>query len=107
MPPLTVGFDDVYILSLPTFTWIKWFPTTPGEAYPHHSLSCNVVNNNQMLVMGGTFPNSSMCDAAPVYGFHNLDLGQDNPSDAMWLAFNYSKKGYNVPPAILSVVGGG
>jgi hypothetical protein len=59
-----------------------------------------------MLVMGGTFPNNSMCDAAPVYGFHNLDLGQSSASDPMWLAFNYSKQGYDVPPAIISVVGG-
>jgi hypothetical protein len=25
MPPLTVGFDDVYILSVPSFKWIKWY----------------------------------------------------------------------------------
>lgn len=24
MPPYTMGFDDVYILTIPSFTWIKW-----------------------------------------------------------------------------------
>jgi hypothetical protein len=60
-----------------------------------------------MLVMGGTFPNASTCDAPNVYGFHNLDLSKSNPSDAEWYQFNYSKQGYEVPPEIISVVGGG
>jgi hypothetical protein len=106
MPPLTVGFDDVYILSLPSFTWIKWFPDQPGQAYPHHSLTCNVINDNQMIVMGGTFPNSSSCDVPSVAGFHNLDLAKNNPDNAKWALFRNNKTGYNVPSEITAVVGG-
>src|SRR5436305_13796590 len=60
------GFDDVYILSMPSFQWIKWWPTLPNTGHPHNSLSCNVINNTQMLIIGGTFPalaDSNMCDA--------------------------------------------
>ena len=106
MPPNTVGFDDVYILSLPSFTWIKWYPTTSGTAYPHHSLTCNVVNGTQMIVMGGTFPNSTDCDAPTVYGLHNLNLGKQNSQGAMWYQFLHNITGYNVPSEIIATIGG-
>lgn len=48
VPPDGVGFDDVYILSLPSFTWIKWWPSTPGVGNPHHSMTCNVINRSQV-----------------------------------------------------------
>jgi hypothetical protein len=60
------GFDDVYILTMPSFQWIKWWPTVPNTGHPHNSLSCNIVDNTQMLIIGGTFPepgDSDMCDA--------------------------------------------
>ncbi|KAF2673245.1 hypothetical protein BT63DRAFT_151080 [Microthyrium microscopicum] len=106
MPPNTSGFDDIYILSIPSFTWIKWYPTAPGAAYPHHSLTCNVINGDQMIVMGGTFPNASTCDAPGVYGFHNMDLGKQNPDNAKWYQFQNNKTSYQVPSEIVAVVGG-
>lgn len=53
------GFDDVHILSLPSFQWIKVFPTGPvdeKDRYPHYDLSCSVVKNTQLLIIGGQFP---------------------------------------------------
>jgi hypothetical protein len=87
--------------------WIKWYPTAPGTPYPHHSLSCNVVDGAQMLVMGGTFPNSTSCDVPSVFAFHNMDLGKDNPEGAKWALFSPNKTKYNVPSEIIAVVGGG
>ena len=61
------GFDDVYILSLPSFTWVKMYPldrpaNKTGD-YPHHSLTCSVVaGGSQMLIIGGTFPSTDDCD---------------------------------------------
>lgn len=55
----TDGFDDVYILTIPTFTWIKAWPDRPRkpqEVTPHHSFSCDVVRDSQMLIIGGIFP---------------------------------------------------
>lgn len=100
------GFDDVYILTLPSFTWIKWYPTEPGPGSPHHSLSCNVIDNAQMLIIGGTFPASDACDAPDVWGTHNLDLGKNNPERAKWNLFNPNLTTYSVPSEIISVVGG-
>jgi hypothetical protein len=55
------GYDDSYILSIPSFTWIQIFPT-PGipraesEIRPHYDLSCSVIKGAQLLIIGGQFP---------------------------------------------------
>jgi hypothetical protein len=108
MPPDTSGFDDVYILSIPSFEWIKMHPTDGNltGAYPHHSLSCSVVDNAQMLVIGGTFPSSDRCDAPEQYGVHNVDLGQQNQEKALWQIFVTNLTKYAVPDPVVSVIGG-
>ena len=108
MPPHTSGFDDVYVLSIPSFTWTKMYPLDregTGD-YPHHSLSCNVVSGAQMLIVGGTFPLSTDCDAADQWGVHNLDMGKQNDKQALWELYSTNKTSYVVPPEIISVVGG-
>ncbi|CAH0017206.1 unnamed protein product [Clonostachys rhizophaga] len=102
----SLGFDDVYVLSIPTFTWVKLFPKEskdPGSN-PHHSMSCNVVNTAQMIVHGGFFPEHDDCELA--WGIHNLDLGKNNEEQAFWLRYIPSKKKYQVPPEVLSATGG-
>ncbi|KAF1991092.1 hypothetical protein K402DRAFT_323651, partial [Aulographum hederae CBS 113979] len=107
IPPNTTGFDDVYILSLPSFTWVKWWPTQPGEGNPHNSLSCNVIDGAQMLIIGGTFPISDQCDANTVWGTHNLNLGASNIQNAMWYDYMPNLTVYNVPKELIAVIGGG
>jgi hypothetical protein len=104
--PNVTAYDDVYILTLPSFTWIKWYPTDPGPGAPHHSLTCNVVNGAQMLIIGGTFPATDACDAPDVWGTHNLNLGKNNPENAKWSKFYPDLKEYKVPSEIVAVVGG-
>lgn len=97
------------IVTIPTFTWIKLYPNDGNVTgqYPHHSLSCNVVNKGQMLVIGGTFPLSDECDAAPQWGAHNLVLGQQSDPDANpWQLYSPNLTTYAVPDEIISVVGG-
>ncbi|ORY17168.1 hypothetical protein BCR34DRAFT_62488 [Clohesyomyces aquaticus] len=107
MPPNTIGFDDVYILSLPSFTWLKWYPEKPGPGSPHHSLSCNVVRGSQMIVMGGTFPNDTIhCDVPIVQGQHNLNLGKQDPDGAKWYQYLANVTEYQVPDEIIGKVGG-
>jgi hypothetical protein len=60
-----------------------------------------------MLVMGGTFPNSTACDVPSVFAFHNMDLGKDNVDGAQWALFSPNKTTYKVPSEIIAVVGGG
>lgn len=60
-----------------------------------------------MLVIGGTFPLSDECDAAPQWGAHNLVLGQQSDPDANhWQLYSPNLTTYAVPDEIISVVGG-
>lgn len=80
MPNYTSGYDDVYILSMPSFTWIKMYPNNTAEQYPHHSLTCNVIDGSQMIITGGEFPlDQTSCDAPTQFGAHGLDMGEQNP----------------------------
>ncbi|KAF4976207.1 hypothetical protein FZEAL_7099 [Fusarium zealandicum] len=104
----SIGFDDIYILSLPTFTWIKMYPDDDSdtEGFPHHSLTCNVVNEAQMLVHGGFFPLTNACDVADQWGLHPMDLGRQNNNKSPWELYVPDKTKYVVPTDVISVVGG-
>jgi len=106
-PANSTGFDDVYILSIPSFQWIKWWPTQPGPGNPHHSMSCNVIDGAQMLIIGGTFPLTADCDAQESWATHNLNLGANNAHNAMWYDFMPNLTSYTVPSEIIAKVGGG
>jgi hypothetical protein len=43
------AFDDVYILSLPSFTWIKGYPLAGGDTnqFGHGGCTANVMNPDQ------------------------------------------------------------
>ncbi|SPJ70371.1 uncharacterized protein FTOL_00099 [Fusarium torulosum] len=106
------GFDDVYILSLPSFTWIKSYPLDRNGTgdYPSHSLSCDIVNQgSQMLTIGGAFPQGgSTCDVDEVWGVHNIDLGNKIKSNfkKVWAGYDPTLFGYKVPGFVTSVIGG-
>jgi len=102
----TTGFDDVYILTLPAFEWIKWYPDAPGEKNPHGLLTCNVIDNAQMIVMGGNATTNVNCDVPDYGGQHNLNLGQNNPTNAKWYPYLTNLTSYSVPQDIISVAGG-
>ncbi|KAI5456047.1 hypothetical protein BGZ63DRAFT_518557 [Mariannaea sp. PMI_226] len=104
----STGFDDAYVLSIPSFTWTRFYPTDTNKTgpYGHHSLSCNVVNEAQMLIHGGFFPLTNDCDSSDQWGLHNMDLGEQNPDDSPWALWQPNKTSYAVPTPILSVVGG-
>jgi hypothetical protein len=104
-----VGFGDVYVLSLPAFKWIRFWPSDDDNNFDptgtHHSLSCDVVNS-QMIIIGGQFTQKTECDAPAMYGQHGLDLGKSNPRQAKWATFNASLTTYQVPSEITSAIGG-
>jgi hypothetical protein len=83
----------------------QWFNDTANQ---HHSLSCNVVDKGQMIIMGGNFPNPSVksCDAAQVWGMHNLNLGANNDLGAKWYDFLPDLNTYTVPSNLTTVIGG-
>ncbi|KAM0347165.1 hypothetical protein ACHAPU_005106 [Fusarium lateritium] len=103
----SVGFDDIYILTLPSFTWIKMYPK--GKAigdYPHHSFTCNVVNEAQMIIHGGFFPLNDDCDVPDQWGLHDVSLGRQNKNKAPWMLYDPDLTRYAVPTDVISVVGG-
>src|ERR1700761_980218 len=53
-------YDDVYILTLPTFRWIKLFQ---GDS-PRFGHTCHLVGSRQLLTVGGidNFNTTKKCD---------------------------------------------
>ncbi|KAF2723856.1 hypothetical protein K431DRAFT_292158 [Polychaeton citri CBS 116435] len=103
-----VGYGDVYVLSLPSFTWMRYYEG--GDPGQHHSASCNILpGNGQMMIIGGAFPNSSNtdCDVPDVFGQHNLNLGSDNVQDVPWYQYLPNLTEPVIPPDLIEVIGGG
>ncbi|OAG07150.1 uncharacterized protein CC84DRAFT_1204726 [Paraphaeosphaeria sporulosa] len=104
------GYDDAYILSLPSFKWINVFSTGNGTTpFPHGACSANVINRDQMLIIGGWFTNSSYtdCDAPNSQGQHNMNLGYNGEKNVLWDKWDPSATKYFVPTPVISVIGGG
>ncbi|KAK4190088.1 autophagy-related protein 3 [Podospora australis] len=108
MEPDTSGFDDVYILTIPSFQWIKMYPDDGNVtgSNPHHSLTCNVVDHGQMLILGGTFPTSDTCDYPEDRGLHNLYLGDHSSEKAGWHTYRPNLTTYAVPDLVTKAIGG-
>jgi len=93
---------------MPAFEWIKWYENgSPPNGTPHGDLTCNIIKNSQMLVMGGNFTYSStICDIPEVQGQHNMNLGENDPTKQQWYGYLPNLTEYLVPPAVLEVTGG-
>ncbi|KNG52324.1 galactose oxidase kelch beta-propeller [Stemphylium lycopersici] len=104
------AYDEVYILSIPSFTWIKVFPldgsdSTPSE-FGHGGCSANVINRAQMLVIGGWFPIYDKCDVPEGQGQHNMVLGYNGGDAKLWDKFQPKLDDYVVPSPIIAAIGG-
>ncbi|KAH7400836.1 hypothetical protein DE146DRAFT_781627 [Phaeosphaeria sp. MPI-PUGE-AT-0046c] len=98
------AFEDLYLLSIPSFTWVKLYSGVPDHG--HHSLTCDIVNGTQMIVMGGDFPDTDDCDAPPVLGQHNVDMGSIITPGQLWNVFNSNNPPYRVPGVLVDIIGG-
>ena len=112
-------YDDMWILTIPSFTWIK--VDTDGQSTPparaghmcHHW-------NSQMVVIGGYVGQDLSCDSPGIYVFNTSSLqwqsnyvslaggdalnrqkAQKNDPNALQGSY-----GYQVPVAVQSVIGG-
>ncbi|KAF1955602.1 hypothetical protein CC80DRAFT_87779 [Byssothecium circinans] len=102
------GYDDSYILSLPSFKWIKSWPTdNTTQAYPHGGCTANVINRDQMIVMGGWYTTSDICDSPNSQGQHNMNLGYNGPAKSLWDKYDPKVSKYFVPTPVISAIGGG
>lgn len=60
----SISFDEIYILSLPAFYWIK---VDYPPQNPRHGLTCNAVGGSQILTIGGLATNSNPANDSVSY----------------------------------------
>ena len=97
--PLDNGtaFDDVYILSMPSFTWTAVFKNGGTPRYAHN---CHIAAKRQMLTVGGNIT-SAQCDWEKK-GVAVLDM-----TTITWgSVFRTNTTAFEVPDKVLSVTGG-
>jgi hypothetical protein len=92
-------YDEIYVLSIPSFTWTK---ISEGKA-PRYGHTCHLVANRQMLTVGGALSDDfSTCDweyrGVAIYDMSTLTWGS---------VYNASAPDYAVPAKIYQVIGGG
>jgi hypothetical protein len=95
---------------------VKLFPDHHGNGtydFGHYSATCNMVKSySQMMVIGGSYPDSDMCDLASQYwAQHNLWTGTlgnegNNVNDTYWALFNPNLTSNVVPDDVYTIVGG-
>lgn len=95
-----MSYDDVFVLSLPSFTWIQVYESVPGS--PRFGHTCHLVGNRQMLTVGGAQKKySSYCDwessGVAIYDMYALS----------WKStFYHDANKYIVPENITDIIGG-
>lgn len=99
----TLAYDDVYVLSLPSFSWYK-ADYTPGVGRTLHT--CNV-NNRNMIVIGGTSNDDSWVTGNDVTGTQSYrdpwpwGLGVFDMTKMQWASeFNPGLGPYTTPDIV-------
>ncbi|KAF4282197.1 hypothetical protein CNMCM8689_008549 [Aspergillus fumigatus] len=91
--------DDVYVLSLPSFSWIKLYSGNTTHGRSGHR--CVKPYPDQMLVLGGVHLDPTHCLDGGVIQVFNLNTGrfQNTYNPNVW-------NEYKVPDLITTVIGG-
>jgi hypothetical protein len=66
-------YDDMWILSVPSFTWIQVGTDSQSVPYGRSGHTCNVWNS-QMVVVGGYVGNELSCESPGIYVFDLSNL---------------------------------
>lgn len=93
--------DDVWVLSIPTFTWVKVKSGTASHGRAGHR--CTKPYPDQMIVVGG-YTSSTGLSGTCVDGF----IQNFNLTTAEWITSYHPDKWfkYGVPASVVSVIGG-
>lgn len=91
--------DDVYILSIPSFTWVKAYNGTDSQGRRSHR--CLKAYPDQMLVVGGQLTTPANCFTDGIMRVFNLNTleFQDDYDPTVWSE-------YKVPDIVVDVIGG-
>ncbi|KAJ9611097.1 hypothetical protein H2200_004280 [Cladophialophora chaetospira] len=112
-------YDDMWILTIPSFTWIEVDTTNQANPPGRAGHMCNVWNG-QMVVVGGYVGQDLSCDSPGVYVFNTSSLQWEGNYVALDTDDNLNRQksqqndpsalqgsfGYAVPAKVQSVVGG-
>ncbi len=101
---------NVYVLSIPSFRWIR--VNENGDRRSRHS--CNLLGNHTMLVVGGVQPigeevmpwDATGCDTSPMFA---QGLGMFSLKNHTWATDYDPSEGaapYEIHPSISNVIGG-
>ena len=100
--------NDIYVLSVPSFQWIKVSPQG-NDAFGRWGHSCVVWEDAQMLVLGGLIENSltggGVANQAGCNSSHPPFLVLDTTSFT-WQSSFKPQRSYSVPQAVYQVIGG-
>jgi Kelch motif protein len=91
--------DDVYVLSIPSFTWVKVYSGTSAHGRIGHK--CVKVYPDQMFILGGIPRDSEPCLEGGIIQVFNLNTlkFQDSYSPTTWSE-------YKVPSLVTAQIGG-
>ncbi|KAI0015903.1 hypothetical protein F4780DRAFT_37919 [Xylariomycetidae sp. FL0641] len=106
-------YTDVWILTIPSFTWVKADLSSSDEPPARAGHQC-AARDGQMVVVGGYINDNTSCEDTGVYNFDASKLAwkssfdaadhpADDNADNSVLAGSY---GYRVPDPVQSVIGG-
>ena len=107
-----IQYNDMYILSIPSFTWIR-VPDQDNPPAARAGHSCHL-RDGQMIVVGGYVGTSIPCDSPGIYVFNTTSLRWQSsfravsskpdlhPDNSVLAASN----GYQVPEPVVRVIGG-
>jgi hypothetical protein len=113
-----IQYDDVWILTIPSFTWIQVDLTGQSSPPARAGHMCNVWNS-QMVVVGGYVGQDLSCDSG-IYVFNTSSLQWQNQYMALATKDDLNRQktqqndpsalqgsfGYSVPEKVQSVIGG-
>jgi hypothetical protein len=90
--------DDVWVLSIPSFTWIKAYSGAPSHGRSAHR--CVAPYPDQMFVIGGVHQSQATCidGIIQVFNLNTLQF-QDSYTPSTWST-------YKVPEVVTAVIGG-
>ena len=100
-------FDEVWILSLPSFTWTQVFS---GQS-PRFSHTCHLVGSRTMITVGGlksVNQAQGLADTdAPACDWEIEGVGVFDISSLTWgSVYNATSPPYEVPDQLMSIFGG-
>jgi hypothetical protein len=112
-------YDDMWILTIPAFTWIK-VDTSNQSVPPGRAGHMCHVWNSQLVVVGGYVGTQLSCDSPGIYVFNTSSLQWQNEYVALRTDDKLNRQetqqddpsalqgsfGYAVPAAVQSVIGG-